>query len=188
MQRDLRKGPRSDGETTASTSPKILLFGLFWVVPWRIVAALPRRVTPEVPGSSPVAPVKALHRQITLPVGRRVGADYTRFSRSDGETAKNGPNAVAGRRFQADSGRVRAAREDAVRLHEETGGHGLGPSKRARAHSRAGARPAWTSKLRQPGGSVSTRRQRTGSNASRLTSPEVATERAPVPTWRAACD
>jgi hypothetical protein len=55
---------------------------------------------------------------------RQIGADYTDSSRRDDETAKNGQIPVAGRRFQADSGRVRSDRECSERLHRMTGGHG----------------------------------------------------------------
>ena len=44
--------------------PKSLLIGLFRGFGWRIVFALARPVTPEVAGSSPVAPVNFLQIDI----------------------------------------------------------------------------------------------------------------------------
>jgi hypothetical protein len=56
-----------------------------------------RPVTPEVAGSSPVAPVKFLQKKILCcRTGRQIGADYTQFSRGDDETAKTVQNAVTG--------------------------------------------------------------------------------------------
>jgi hypothetical protein len=46
---------------TLDAEPNSLLFRPSRVAPWRIVAAFARPVTPEVAGSSPVAPVSAHH-------------------------------------------------------------------------------------------------------------------------------
>jgi hypothetical protein len=48
-------GTRSWRVVVSSTKPLLSVF--FGVAPWRIVAAPARPVTPEVAGSSPVAPV-----------------------------------------------------------------------------------------------------------------------------------
>ncbi len=56
-------------------SAKSLLFGLFRVIPWRIVAPPTRPVTPEVAGSSPVAPVFALAFLPRLEVRQGSSAD-----------------------------------------------------------------------------------------------------------------
>jgi hypothetical protein len=53
----LEKPNGSTWKRCSQNYAKSLLPGLFRVVPWRIVPALARPVTPEVAGSSPVAPV-----------------------------------------------------------------------------------------------------------------------------------
>jgi hypothetical protein len=66
----------------------------------------------------------------------RILADYTHSSRSEDETAKNGPKCGRGRRFQADSGGVQAGRDGGVRTTQE--------DRRSRA-----ARPAIYDSIRQ---------------------------------------
>ncbi len=54
----LGQGRAKSQKPAPDASPKSLLFMPFRVVPWTIVAPLAGPVTPEVAGSSPVAPVK----------------------------------------------------------------------------------------------------------------------------------
>jgi hypothetical protein len=105
---------------------------LFGGVRRRPSFCLNRPVAPEVAGSSPVAPpLKSLQIGILCcRVGRQIAADYTHFSRRDDETAKTARYAVAGRRFQADSGRVQTDREGGMRRHRMTGGHAAPPLRR----------------------------------------------------------
>jgi hypothetical protein len=62
----LRKPHGTAEKLSPASRTKPLLIGLFRVIPWRIVGALARPVTPEVAGSSPVAPVKVLQISICI--------------------------------------------------------------------------------------------------------------------------
>src|SRR5438874_3658517 len=75
--------------------------------------------------------------------GRQIGADYTQLSRRDDETAKTPRYAVARRRVQADSRRVRADREGGVRLHKKTGGQALRPVRSSSPASEKGSALRW---------------------------------------------
>jgi len=56
MGREPPKAPWKGVQATLAGPRKSLLIGLFGAFRWRIVFALARPVTPEVAGSSPVAP------------------------------------------------------------------------------------------------------------------------------------
>jgi hypothetical protein len=81
----LGQGRAKSQRATLHASPKSLLFMPFRVIPWRIVATLARPVTPEVAGSSPVAPVQErlatkpfLDQAPNLPL-RRMGSAWGRW-------------------------------------------------------------------------------------------------------------
>jgi hypothetical protein len=85
-----------------------------------------RPVTPEVAGSSPVAPAKVpANRHIVLsqqtPDLRRLHRPFRSKTRNGQKTARN---RSPGCRVQADSGRVETVRQGGVQLYETTGGHG----------------------------------------------------------------
>ena len=80
-------------------------------------------VTPEVAGSSPVAPVKTLAiRILCCRTRRRIEPDYTDL-RSETRSARKRPETGPGWRFQAISGGVRTGHEGGVQLHKAAGGH-----------------------------------------------------------------
>jgi hypothetical protein len=87
-----------------------------------------RPVTPEVAGSSPVAPVKALQNCIfcscVVYLDAESGPTTQTFSQQDPKRAKTARNRSPGCRFQADSGPIQTDRGNGVQLHETAGGQG----------------------------------------------------------------
>src|SRR5213593_579817 len=74
----LRKPHERPWSRPAVTRTESLLIGLFRAFAWRIVFALASPVTPEVAGSSPVAPVSLFALQMTCLLSREAHSGRTR--------------------------------------------------------------------------------------------------------------